>query len=255
MATLHDLRISHCAVALQLAAQRPKKKGITMKISFYALVVVLAVPLFASAQRSAPPYESAPAPEKSQQSTTEQVKQTLTTRNLGLSGGWVHITGDQGLDGFDVSGELMVYSPAAIAFDYDGAWDTSRLGTFETTTVGLISVKSHLQDFLIGPRVYLRDIIGKKEKRKLHLFAPFVEAQFGESHLSSKVQAPGQNVNTSTSETAFAWELGGGNDFRLDSHWGARVKADFLRTHFADSGQSRLRFSIGLVYTVRRRNW
>jgi len=182
------------------------------------------------------------------------IKETVNTRNLGFSGGWVHITGDQGLDGVDVSGELMIVRPVSIAFDYDSAWDSTTLGTFQTTSIGLISIDSHLQDFLIGPRVYLPRLL-KHKTEKYHFLSPFVEAQFGESDLHSTVKAPTQSVNFSTSETNFAWLLGGGSDFRLNPHWGARVKVDFLRTHFASSGQSRLRFSVGLVYTVRRRAW
>jgi hypothetical protein len=218
-----------------------------MKSLVSALIALLACSASVWAQ------ESAPAG-KSQNSTSAEIKEVVNKRNLGFSGGWVHITGDQGLDGFNVSGELMVHRPVAVAFDYDGAWDNSRLGTFETTQVGLIAVKSHLQDWLIGPRFYLPGLV-KHKTGKFHLLSPFAEAQFGESNLNSKVQAPSQAVNVTTSATSFAWMLGGGNDFRLNPHWGARVKVDLLRTHFASSGQSRLRFSLGLVYTVRRRSW
>ena len=34
--------------------------------------------------------------------------------------------------------------------------------------------------------------------------------------------------------------VGGGADYRLASHWVGRFKVDFLRTHFADDGQSRI---------------
>jgi opacity protein-like surface antigen len=208
-----------------------------MKKLVCTLVAVLGLSLFVSAQ-----------------SAGEQVKETFSPHNMGFSGGWVHITGNQGLDGFDVSGELVVVRPVSIAFDYDSAWDTSTLGTFQTTALGLITTKSHLQDLLIGPRIYLPELLKGKAKQ-VHFLGPFVEVQFGESNLSSKVQAPVEGINVTTSATAFSWELGGGGDFRLNPRWAFRAKADYLRTHLADMGQNRFRFSLGLVYTVRRRDW
>ena len=39
----------------------------------------------------------------------------------------------------------------------------------------------------------------------------------------------------------------------LSPHWVGRVKVDFLRTHFADSGQSRVRLVFGIAYTFGER--
>jgi hypothetical protein len=47
--------------------------------------------------------------------------------------------------------------------------------------------------------------------------------------------------------------LGGGLDYRTAPHWVARIKVDFLRIHFADAGQSRLRFGSELAYFTRGR--
>ena len=47
--------------------------------------------------------------------------------------------------------------------------------------------------------------------------------------------------------------VGGGADYRLSPHWVARFKLDFLRTHFADTGQSRLRLIFGVAYTFGKR--
>ena len=46
---------------------------------------------------------------------------------------------------------------------------------------------------------------------------------------------------------------GGGADYRLSPHWVGRFNVDFLRTHFADSGQSRIRLGIGIAYTFGER--
>ena len=47
--------------------------------------------------------------------------------------------------------------------------------------------------------------------------------------------------------------LGGGAGYVLSPHWAARANFDLLRTHFADSGQSRLRFVLGVAYTFGQR--
>src|ERR1700735_1231476 len=71
-----------------------------------------------------------------------------------FSGAWAHISGDNGLDGFDAGAALWPQGRVSLAFDYDSAWDTSSLGAFALTSVGLISLHSHLQDFLVGPRIH-----------------------------------------------------------------------------------------------------
>jgi opacity protein-like surface antigen len=169
------------------------------------------------------------------------------SQNLEFSGGWAHLTGDFGVDGFQV-GAAVGFSPRVfIAANYDDTWDTSRVGSFELTSTGEISVKNHLQNFLVGPRVFF-----SKKKIKSYSFSPFGEAQFGLSHLNTTLQqvTVGQQ---SASDTAFSWELGAGADFNLNPHWTARGNLDFLRTHFAETGQSRLRLVLGVAYAFGHR--
>ena len=47
--------------------------------------------------------------------------------------------------------------------------------------------------------------------------------------------------------------LGGGADYRLSPHWVTRFKVDFLRTHFSDTGQGRVRLAVGVAYTFGER--
>jgi opacity protein-like surface antigen len=168
-------------------------------------------------------------------------------QNLEFSGGWAHLTSDFGVDGFQV-GVASWFSPKiSVALNYDDTWDTSRVGTFELTSTGEISTKNHLQNFLVGPRVFL-----SKRKFKKYTFDPFGEAQFGLSHLNTTLQqvSVGQQ---SASDTAFSWALGGGADLVMNRHWAARANLDFLRTHFAETGQSRLRLVMGVAYTFGSR--
>ena len=169
-------------------------------------------------------------------------------QSLEVSGGYAHISGDNGTDGLNVGAAVRVMRRVSVAFDYDSAWDSSHLGAFALTKTGLIVSKSHLQDFLGGPRISFRGLL-KNKKTFLPRLWPFAEAQFGVSHLNSSLENPATNVSQSASDSAFSWMVGGGADYRLASHWMGRFKIDFLHTNFADTGQNRVRLGFGIAYT------
>src|SRR5262249_15377719 len=131
----------------------------------------------------------------------------------------------------------------SIAANYDSSWDTSTLSNFSFTQIGAIATKSHLQNFLVGPRVFFSN--GWTARHKLN---PFGEAQFGVSHLSQKI-SQANTPSVSASDSAFSWMLGGGAEYLFDPHWSGRANLDFLRTHLANQGQSRLRLVLGIAYT------
>src|SRR5262245_22445621 len=172
---------------------------------------------------------------------------TALGQGLQVGGGYTHVTGNSGTDGFDVRGAWFFTKRVSIAADYDSSWDSTTLGTFTFTDVGAIAVNSHLQNVLFGPRIFF----ATKWTDKYRL-SPFGEAQFGVSHLNQKVTQQDQ-PSVSASDTAFSWLLGGGVDYRLSSHFSARGNLDFLRTHFANQGQSHLRLVLGIDYTFRAR--
>ncbi|HEY4817960.1 MAG TPA: outer membrane beta-barrel protein [Candidatus Acidoferrum sp.] len=170
-----------------------------------------------------------------------------SAQGLELAGGWTHITGNQGTDGFNFGAGWNFTNKVLIAADYDTAWNNSRIGTFEVTSIGAVTSKSHLQNWMFGPRVFFGS--GEVHRRTIRFFG---EAQFGLSHLKSTISSPTFS-DVSTSDTAFSWMLGGGADYVIGPHWTARGKLDLLRTHFASAGQSRLRLGIGVAYTFGTR--
>jgi hypothetical protein len=197
-------------------------------------------------QTNAPPPTPPPASPQSTAQTAAQ--QTRPFYRWELSGGWSHITGNEGLNGFNAGASVFLAPKISIGFNYDGAWDTTVLGAFALTNVGLTVTKSHLQDFMAGPRIYFPGVFALHCGAKGHLpiLHPFVQAQFGESELWTEVSVQNVGVITS-SDTAFSWLLGAGGDFDFDKHFAARISGDLLRTHFVDTGQSRLRLIVGLV--------
>jgi hypothetical protein len=141
-------------------------------------------------------------------------------QKIDFNGGYTHISGDGGLDGFNVGAAAWFTHRLAIAFDYDSGWDTSHLGVFELTQTGVVITKSHLQDFLIGPRVYFPDAFRRQKQKYVARLLPFGEAQFGSSHLSSRLEDPSKNTSQSATDNAFTWMLGGGAEYRFHPHWG-----------------------------------
>jgi len=166
-------------------------------------------------------------------------------QGLQVGGGWAHVTGNNGTDGFAVDGAWFFTKRVSIAGFYESTWDTTTLGTFQFTSLGLFSVHSHLQDALFGPRIFFDTKWTDKYKVN-----PFGEVQFGISHLNQTVTT--QTTGSVTgSDTAFSWMLGGGVDYRLSPHFSARGNLDFLRTHLFNEGQSHLRFVLGIYYGFR----
>ena len=158
-------------------------------------------------------------------------------------GGWAHSTGNFGTDGFNFAGAFRFTPKVSVGADYDTLWDNSRIGIFDVTQIGAVTSKTHLQNLLFGPRIFFSTTQIRKYR-----FIPFGEAQFGMSHLNSKIESVSM-PSLETSDTAFSWLLGAGADYRFSSRWSGRARLGFLRTHFAETGQSRLRFSIGVAYT------
>jgi hypothetical protein len=170
-----------------------------------------------------------------------------------LSPGFIHISGNQGVDGLDAGAAYWFTPRVAMAFDYDAAWDSSNLGAFATTAVGLTTIKSRVQDFLIGPRIGIPGLL-HSESFKGHAVLPYFEVQLGASFLNSTLKQ--QNLTTvSSSDHGFTWEFGGGTDIKLSesARWFARVKVDLLRTHFISMGESRVRFGFGVAHTFGSR--
>lgn len=174
-----------------------------------------------------------------------------SAQEVEVSGGYAHVSGDQGLDGFNIGAAAWFTPRISIAADYDRVVDTSRIGIFELTQTGLIVSRSTLQNFLVGPRIFFRNI--KSDNKHLANLRPFAELQFGISHLNSHLEDQATNVDQSASDNAFSWMLGGGADYKLSPHWAGRFKLDLLRTHLAESGQSRLRLGLGVAYTLGER--
>lgn len=163
--------------------------------------------------------------------------------NLEVTGGYSHISGDSGLNGFNLSSGYWFNRFVTVNVDYDFTGNTSTLGLLSLTSAGHTAVRSRLQDWFAGPRVFF-----PAHQFKKYRFDPFAEFKIGASHLSERITQT--NLPTqSASGTNYSWALGGGVDYQFTSQWFGRFNLDLMRTHFAESAQSRLRLVLGVGYT------
>lgn len=93
---------------------------------------------------------------------------------------------------------------------------------------GSASVNSHVDNFLIGPRVSVS--VGK--------FRPFAEGLVGFGHI---------NTNGFGSDTSVASGVGGGLDYKLIRLVAWRFQGDYIHTHLFNLAQNNLRLSTGFV--------
>ena len=196
-----------------------------------------------------PQAKPSPTPPPASTQAPQQMASSFFHR-FELSGGYAHISGNEGMDGFNAGVSVFLARYISLGFNFDGVWDTTILGSgaFALTNIGLVTTKSHMYDYLAGPRIYFPGVLKPHcgTANVMPILRPFVQAQFGESTLWTEVSSV--NIGSvATQDTSFSWLLGGGGEFRIDRHFAARVSADLLRTHIADSGQSRIRVILGVV--------
>lgn len=169
-----------------------------------------------------------------------------------FNGGYQHASGDGGLDGFTVGVGWNPIPRFQLHMDFDGLYDHSTIGAFALTSIGLTTVNSDMFELLVGPRFFLPGLIKGHGRVKGHRLIPWIDAGFGESRLHTEFVSPTLG-NARSSDTAFVWELGGGVDYRVYPHFTIRGDVGLLRTHFANSGQSRIRLGATLVWSFRSR--
>jgi hypothetical protein len=179
--------------------------------------------------------------------STRSMAQNL--HNLEVGGGWAYVSSNFGVNGFNAGADYWFTPRVSGVFSYDDTWNTSNIGNFVLTPIGQIAIKSHLENYLFGPRIAFAN-----KKIKNYEFMPFGEFQIGGTYLHSAIQQSSTGLKQTASDNAFSWMLGGGANFDISSHWAARANLDFLRTHLANAGQSQLRLVIGVAYSIKSRN-
>jgi opacity protein-like surface antigen len=141
-----------------------------------------------------------------------------------------------GADSFSLNG-----GNASIAYNVNN-WlsGVADFGGYTNTNILGSGASGTLSTYLFGPRV---------SYRRYGRVTPFGEVLFGVAHTGASLLA------TNNSQNAFAMTVGGGFDYRINSHWSVRAaKVDYLLTRFNEFGstntqsQNNLRVSTGVVF-------
>ena len=192
------------------------KKGFTMRKLIYLFIIIGACPFFVLAQDDVSPVE--------------------------VFGGYSYLrTGsgyDQDAHGWNTSVAVNISKHFALAGDFAGHYDSSKVGTIE--------FNSSLHTFMFGPQVNFRST---------ERVNPFLHALFGVGHDRTTVKVAGNK--TRYTDTGFAMALGGGVDIKLSDVVSWRMfQADYLLTRYRDPvalplakrNINHLRVSTGLVF-------
>jgi opacity protein-like surface antigen len=148
-----------------------------------------------------------------------------------VMGGFSHVTGDLGLNGWEAAGTYRASPWLGIVADISGQYGSDEV-------LG-VDFKSNLHNFLFGPRVYV-------PLQDYPRWQPFGHLLLGVSRVRNEIDNP--LLALDETDSAFSWALGGGIDYQLAPQFRARVQLELLRTNFFDTGDSRARFGVGLVY-------
>ena len=141
------------------------------------------------------------------------------------------------LNGWNGSVEGKVLPFIGLVADFSGLYGSAPIVPNPACT-GIIggtcsplSASTHIQTFLFGPRVSVS--VGKVR--------PFAHALMGAGHISESASL------LSSSNTSFAYALGGGLDYHLIPLISWRVQGDLVQTRFFSNTQNNVRISTGIV--------
>jgi opacity protein-like surface antigen len=147
-------------------------------------------------------------------------------------------TNRSNLNGWNGSVEGKVLPFVGIVADFSGHYGSVPLAVNPTCTATVggvgcssLSASTDIHSFLFGPRVSVS--LGKVR--------PFAHALIGAAHMSAS-----QSL-LSSSDTSFAYALGGGIDYHLIPLIAWRLQGDLLETRFFSNTQNNVRISTGIV--------
>jgi opacity protein-like surface antigen len=202
------------------------------KMSFLASLVVLCLPLAASAQEVAPRVEISGG-------------YSFLRVDLGAVPADIVPGGDLGkLDthGFNLSFAANAARHVGIISEFSQFTKTESFNILGSPIADGVNVKVRVLTLLFGPRVTLHR--GKVE--------PFVHALFGAARATA--EAPDFGVSAEDAAYAFAYALGGGFDVKVHNNFAIRVaQLDFLQARAGGEGLNNFRFSAGVVIRLGNR--
>jgi hypothetical protein len=164
------------------------------------------------------------------------VSSGLTVRSCCFSGSVSSASaGRASLNGWEASASVVFLPWLRAVGDVAGGYGTVPVVFSSILGSGKLNVNTNLHTYLFGVRASAS--VGR--------LAPFGQALIGLAQQS--VSANAFITNVGQRDSALAFDLGGGIDFRLVSRVAWRVQADYLQTKLFDSTQHDPRISTGIV--------
>jgi len=140
------------------------------------------------------------------------------------------------LNGWEASLEGKFLPWIGLVADFDWHYGSSTVRSTcvppACTSAAPIQLNASRHELMFGPQASFS--AGR--------YTPFAHLLIGIAHQSNS----GSGI--SNSDTTFATAIGGGLDYKLIKGVAARAQVDSIHTHFFDSGQNDLRFSLGIVF-------
>jgi Outer membrane protein beta-barrel domain len=161
--------------------------------------------------------------------------------------GYTTQTGNFGPNGFEGGIEYRLRDFVAAVGEGSFLFSKDRINDVRTNLSPSGStnmrISTDAQNFLFGPRFFFPRAIRQPK------LVPFAHLLFGVSRESTDIELALEDEELGTStDTNWAWTLGGGVDYWFNQKWAVRGKIDILRTHFRDDAQSKARFTVSLCY-------
>jgi hypothetical protein len=144
-------------------------------------------------------------------------------------------TGRAKLNGWEASASVRLFPWLRAVGEVSAGYGTVPVVFSDILGSQKLNVNTNLHTYLFGPRAPVS--VGR--------LAPFGQALFGLAH--QNVAAGAFVSNVGERDSGFAFDLGGGVDFRLVSIVAWRVQADYLQTKLFNDTQHDPRISTGIV--------
>jgi len=156
---------------------------------------------------------------------------------LDTSFAYSHKTGAPG-NGFIAGAEFGLNNYVRVVGEFSPYWSGSNVASVRTS--------SNEQDFMFGGRFHI-----PKAFRNPKLI-PYGQLLYGVVHTGVTTKTINGPELASDSASTWAWDFGGGVEYRLRPKWRLRGGVSLFKTHFTDASQTNAKFNVGIIYCLAR---
>jgi hypothetical protein len=112
--------------------------------------------------------------------------------------------------------------------------------------VASVRTSSNEQDFMFGGRFVIPNAFRNAK------LVPFGQLLYGVVHTGVTTKTINGPETASDSASTWAWDFGGGVEYRYRPRWRLRGGVSLFKTHFSDASQTNAKFNVGISYCLAR---